>query len=199
MFKTPLILSLATCGLLAAGSASAADQTNGWFVNGNVGTAHYKATVDGLGTGTENNTAFMVNGGYRSQGILGFEAGYTNLGSVSETIGGDRAKLRADGWTLGLNGHFNFTDHWYLSARGGLFLWKLKLNATYTDVNDGRTTLRADKQSIDWYAGIGTGWDINRHWSVGANFDYYKIGDRYQGVGYDVGSRIFSVGAEYRF
>ncbi|TAL74264.1 MAG: porin family protein [Rhodanobacter sp.] len=190
-----LLPLVAACGLFA--TTAQADQTNGWFVNGNVGTAHYKATVSGVpGSGTDSNTAFILTAGYRDQGILGFEAGYTNLGSTTAKDDfGDRAKLKADGWTLGLNGHFNLKDRWYLSARGGLFLWKVKANVTYTDVTGGRTTLRGDEQALDWYAGIGTGYDISRNWSVGANFDYYKISKH----GYDIGTRVFSVGAEYRF
>lgn len=189
-----LTLVAATCGLFAA--TAHADQTNGWFVNGNVGTAHYKATVDGDGTGTDSNTAFMLNAGYRDQGILGFEAGYTNLGSVSSKDSyGDRYKLKGDGWTLGLNGHFNFNDHWYMSARAGGFLWKLKATAT---INDGTFTEtdRASKQGLGWYAGLGTGYDIDKHWSVGAAFDYYNMRSRGE---YEIGTRVFSVNAEYRF
>lgn len=198
MYRKLLPLAAAACGLFAT-TAYADQTTNGWFVNASGGTAHYKATVDGLGSGTDDNTAFILNAGYRDQGVLGFEAGYTNLGSVSATTdAGDRAKLKADGWTLGLNGHFNLTDHWYLSARGGLFMWKLKANVTVGSGAD-RATYRASKQSLNWYAGIGTGYDINRNWSVGASFDYYRISDKFDGVGFDVGSRVFSVGAEYRF
>ncbi len=188
-----LPLIAATCGLFAA--SAHADQTNGWFVNGNVGTAHYNATVDGVGTGTDSNTAFMLNAGYRDQGILGFEAGYTNLGSVTSRDSlGNRYKLKGDGWTFGLNGHFNFNDHWYMSARTGGFVWKLKATATIYQPT-GSATYRGSQQSLGWYAGVGTGYDINRHWSVGASFDYYEISKH----GYDFGTRIFSVGGEYRF
>lgn len=195
MHRKLLPLIAAACGLFA--TAACAEQTNGWFVNGDVGTAHYKATVSGVpGSGTDSNTAYIINAGYRDQGILGFEAGYTNLGSVTAKDDfGDRAKLKADGWTAGLNGHFDLTDQWYLSARGGLFLWKLKSNVTYTDVTGGRTTLRDSKQALDWYAGVGAGYNIDRHWSVGAAFDYYKVNTH----SYDIGTRVFSVTGEYRF
>jgi OmpA-OmpF porin, OOP family len=195
MQKKLLILVLATSGLVAVATAHA-EQPNGWFVNGNVGSSHYKAHIDGLGSGTENGTAFMVNAGYRDQRILGFEVGYTNLGNVSENDGyGDRVKLSGDGWTLGLNGHFNPTKQWYVSARGGAFLWKLSAKARIAYSDNSTDTFRGSEQSLGWYAGVGTGYDINRRWSVGANFDYYKIDKDY----YDLGSQIFSVSAEYRF
>ncbi|BFI97018.1 MAG: hypothetical protein RSP_25280 [Rhodanobacter sp.] len=193
--KKLLPLLAAACGLFAA--SAHADQTNGWFVNGNAGTAHYKATVDGVGTGTDSDTAFMLNAGYRDQGILGFEAGYTNLGSVSSKDGyGDTYKLKGDGWTLGLNGHFNFNDHWYMSARAGGFLWKLKSTLSVDIPGLGSATYRDSKQGLGWYAGVGTGYDIDKHWSVGADFDYYYMRNR---GNYEIGTRIFSVSAEYRF
>jgi opacity protein-like surface antigen len=195
MRKHLLPLAIAASGMAFVATAHA-EQPNGWFVNGNVGSSHYRAEVDDVGSGTETGTAFIVNAGYRDQRILGFEAGYTNLGSVSESDDfGDRVKLSGDGWTLGLNGHFNPTSHWYISARGGAFLWKLHAKARIA-YNDGSSdTFRGNEQSLGWYAGVGTGYDINRHWSVGGNFDYYKI-DKDM---YELGTRIFSVSAEYRF
>lgn len=195
MYRKLLPLVAAACGLFA--TAAHADQTNGWFVNGDVGTAHYKATVDGQGTGTDSNTAFILNGGWRSQGLIGFEAGYTNLGSVSAKDSyGDSAKIKGDGWTLGLDGHFNFNDHWYLSARTGGFLWKLKATATINEGLGASESFRDSKQGLGWFAGLGTGYDIDKHWSVGANFDYYNMRNRGY---YEIGTRIFSVSAEYRF
>ena len=195
MHKKQLALILAAAGFMVVTAAHAATP-NGWFVNGNAGTAHYTASVDNLGSGTESDTAFIINAGYRDQRILGFEAGYTNLGSISASDGaGTRAKLSGDGWTLGLNGHFNPTQHWYISSRAGAFLWKLHAKARIAYDDGTADSFRGSEQSLGWYAGVGTGYDINRHWSVGANFDYYKIDKD----SYDVGARIFSVSGEYRF
>ncbi|MEO7072073.1 MAG: porin family protein [Rhodanobacter sp.] len=194
MYNKRFILALAVGGLLATATVHA-DQPTGWFANTNLGTAHYKAHLDGVGSGTESDTAFMVNAGYRDERILGFEVGYTNLGSVAANDGaGSRAKLSADGWNLGANGHFKLSDRWFLSARGGAFQWKLRAKATLVD-EDGAQTVRGNTQSLDWYAGVGTGYDIDAHWGVGANFDYYKMAKQ----GLDLGTRVFSVSAEYRF
>ena len=58
-----------------------------------------------------------------------------------------------------------------------------------------RNPRRRVEQSLGWYAGVGTGFDIDRHWSIGANFDYYEMSKNEL----DIGSRVFTVGAEYRF
>ncbi|QEE25766.1 porin family protein [Rhodanobacter glycinis] len=193
------VIALLTAGACMAASAQAKDLT-GWFVNGNVGTIDYSASVnaDGYsGSGSKTGgTAVLVNAGYRSQ-FIGVEAGYANLGSVKESDGNVNSKLSGDGWTLGINGHFNPTRMWYISARGGAFIWKLRAKLTATDIRGAFGIERASgsQQSLGWYGGVGTGVDFNSHWSVGANFDYYKM----NGHGYDIGNKVYSVSAEYRF
>jgi hypothetical protein len=188
MNKKFATLALLAASTLATSAAGAADLT-GWFVNGGAGRANYNATVDGYGAGSDHGSAEIVNAGYRTQ-FIGFEAGYTNLGSVSAHDATDSAKLSGDGWTVGLNGHFNPTEQWYISARGGAFVWKMHATA-----NIGGQAYTGSERSLDWYAGVGTGYDINRHWSIGANFDYYKMAKHEL----DIGTRVFTVSAEYRF
>lgn len=196
-----MTLAVFAAGAGLAVNAQAKDLT-GWYVNGNAGSAHYDASTDAFGRGTDHGTAFSVNAGWRSQ-FIGVEAGYVDLGSVkAHDDVGDHAKLSGDGWTLGINGHFNPTKLWYISARGGALLWKLHGNATLTDGIDSYR-YRGDRQSLGWYAGVGTGIDINWHWSVGVHFDYYKIkDDKFDGFNtgnYDIGSKVYSLRAEYRF
>lgn len=194
MNKTLLVLALtAACGL-GASSAQAKDLT-GWFVNGGVGTAHYHASLYDYDVGTESDTAYQFNVGWRSQ-FIGFEAGYVNLGSVNEKDSyGNSASLSGRGVTLGLNGHFNPTNMWYISARGGLFSWKLNAKAALVDADGDVNQYSAHDSAMDWYAGVGTGVDFNRHMSLGANFDYYTINKH----GYDIGNRVYTINFEYRF
>ncbi|HVX06065.1 MAG TPA: outer membrane beta-barrel protein [Rhodanobacteraceae bacterium] len=186
-------LALFTAAACVAASAQAADVT-GWFVNGGVGSTHYKASYEGL-SGTESDNGFQINGGWRSH-FIGIEGGYADLGSVSENDGtGDSASLSGKGWTLGLNGHFNPTEKWYISARAGFFFWKLDGHADLADGNGGTTHYSASENGMNGYAGLGTGFDINRHWSVGVNFDYYKINKDH----FNIDTKMYSVNAEYRF
>ncbi len=188
----PLALPPA-CGF-GAPTAQAKNLT-GWFVKGAAGHVDYNAEAYDYDLGSEDGTALLVNAGYRWQ-FIGVEAGYTDLGSVSESDDfGDRAKLSGDGWTVGLNGHFNFTPQWYLSTRVGAFIWKLRGSLTIDDGTGLLSHYSDDRQSMDWYGGIGTGWDINRHWSVGLNFDYYNIDKDHV----EIGNKLYTVSAEYRF
>jgi OOP family OmpA-OmpF porin len=192
MKKTLLTLAVLAGSTLTAASVQAKDLTGG-FVNLGVGGVSYHATFDNYDLGSENGTAVILNAGYRTQ-FIGFEAGYTNLGSISYRDATDFAKLSGDGWTAGINGHFNPTDAWYISARGGAFVWKLHATLQSNDP-DFAFTEKLGKQTLSWYAGVGTGYDIDKRWSIGANFDYYKIAAH----GLDIGNRIYTVSAEYRF
>ena len=102
-------------------SAQAADNHNGFFINGNVG----QSNVD-KGNYDDDDTAFGANIGYRwavsPNVLLGVEGGYIDLGKVSPKSGGGAlGEAEIDGWTVGVNGHFNVADNWYLSGRAGLF------------------------------------------------------------------------------
>ncbi|HEX5489381.1 MAG TPA: outer membrane beta-barrel protein [Rhodanobacteraceae bacterium] len=185
-------LALFTAATCLAGGAQAKD-LSGWFINGGAGTAHYRATAYGV-SGSESDTSFQVTGGWRSQ-FIGLEAGYVDLGSVEGNDGiGDSAKLSGKGWTLGINGHFNPTDKWYISARAGFFNWKLDGRLTLAD-NGGNTTYSDSNRGTNGYAGIGTGVDFNRHVSLGVNFDYYQIREQ----DYKIHAKVYTVNMEYRF
>lgn len=197
MYKT--LAALAVAGVAACiGTAAQAKDVSGWFINGGVGSAHYDASANGL-HGSDSDTSFQFNAGWRSQ-FIGIEGGYVDLGSVSNHDDfGDSAHVSGKGWTVGVNGHFNPTEKWYISARAGLFRWSLHANTT-TVVNEGEggtVTEYASGSMSGWkgYAGVGTGVDFNHHWSLGGNFDYYQLGK--QGV--SIHAKVYSVNLEYRF
>lgn len=187
-----LMLALVAGMTLGATGVHAKDLTGG-FVNLGAGSASYHATLNNYDLGSDTGTAVIINAGYRTQ-FIGFEGGYTNLGSISQRDGNLGAKLSGDGWTAGINGHFNPTQRWYISTRVGAFLWKLHAKVTSNDPADS-FTIKAHEQSMDWYAGVGTGYDFNKRWSIGMNFDYYSI----KKSGLDIGNRVYTANVEYRF
>lgn len=190
MYKKLAALAPLTVAACLATSAQAKD-VSGWFVNGGVGSAHYTASFEGANLGKESDTGFQINGGWRSQ-FIGFEGGYVDLGGVSANDGaGNSGALSGNGWTLGLNGHFNPTDKWYISARAGFFRWTVDGHADFAD----GTHVSGNEHGLNGYAGVGTGVDFNRNWSLGVNFDYYKINKHHV----NINTKVYSVTAEYRF
>ncbi|MGH8190230.1 MAG: outer membrane beta-barrel protein [Rhodanobacteraceae bacterium] len=96
---------------------------------------------------------------------------------------------------MGLNGHFNPTDKWYISARAGFFRWTVDGRADLTDTTGATTHISGSEHGLNGYAGVGTGVGFNRNWSLGVNFDYCKINKHRV----NVDTKLYSVTAEYRF
>ena len=197
MKKTLLALTLATTGLLTVSAAfaqNASPDNGGWFVNGNVG-----RTSLNHGPYDDHDTGYAINGGYRwslaPNFALGAEVGYNDMGNIhpknifnSQPVV-DRSKSQLHGWTAGVNGHFNLTPNWYLSARTGLYSWTG--HGLSNDINPVRKSL--DNNS--YYAGAGMGYDFSNNVSLGLNYDHYDA--KKQNV--DLGTNMVSVSAEYRF
>src|ERR1700752_154590 len=121
MKNTMFAIALATAGLTAIPLTSHAADQSGFFINGNVGQSNLSK-----GDYDDDDTGFGGNVGYRwavaPNVLLGVEGGDTDLGKFStkdrfSALGIPDAELK--GWTLGVNGHFNVTENWYVSGRAG--------------------------------------------------------------------------------
>ena len=189
-------LAFAIAGLLAAAPTFAQTRADngGWFVNGSVGrTSINKGPYD------NNDTGYAGNFGYRwavSPSLaLGVEAGYNDLGNihVKHAFTSDpvvnNTKSELHGWTTGVNGHFNLTPEWYVSARTGIYGWRGH------GLSNSDNPLRKSVSKTDWYGGAGFGYDFASNWSVGVNYDYYHANKNRV----DLSTDMVSVGAEYRF
>lgn len=185
---------VAFIGLVVASSASYAADRTGFFVNGQVGQSSLDdETLD------DNDTSFAVGGSYR-WGMLGIEGGYVDLGeyenvySVPDLTTTTSADI--NGWTLGVNGHFNMTDNWYVSARLGIFHWdgSLDIRREY-GFSPLESRVHFDESGSDWYAGIGVGYDFNSNFGLGLSYDRYKADSN----GFDFTNDVVSLNAEYRF
>jgi opacity protein-like surface antigen len=190
MKTTLFAIALAAAGLVGVSTAQAADNHNGFFINGNIG----QSSVD-KGLYDDDDTSFGANLGYRwavsPSVLLGVEGGYVDLGKISPKGGGAAiGDAEVDGWTAGVNGHFNVAENWYLSGRAGLFRSDIK--GGYLE---GSTPVRVDDSSNDWYAGAGFGYDFSTNFSLGLNYDYYRT----EKAGLKLDPGVLSIGGEYRF
>ena len=197
MKNTVLAIALAASAfaLPAISRADSGDNgAGGFFINGNVG----QSDLD-KGLYNDHDTGYGANVGYRwafSPNVaIGVEGGYTKLGTFdpkeNSDIAGTFPRASVEGWNLGLNGHFNLSPNWYVSARGGYFRGDVK-GETFPSV---ATATFVDATSNKYYAGAGFGYDFSKNVSVGLNYDYYKTDT--QGLALD--PRLISVSGEYRF
>ena len=110
--------------------------------------------------------------------------------------------------TVGVNGKINLVPQWYISAHGGYF----RANDNNQNYNNSvgqdlgfSSGGRADRGS--WYAGLGTGWDVNEHFGIGVSYDYFhadagKVRNNATGEvsrGLKRSTGIVSLAGEYRF
>jgi hypothetical protein len=141
---------------------------------------------------------------------LGLEAGYADLGNYKLSNIGSSGSVNQSstvnalrGWTLGANGRINLLPQWYISAHGGYFHANNNGGAYNDSLNQ---VLFHGGDRGGYYGGVGTGWDINNHFGLGLQYDYYHAS---AGKLYDLASDsdfavrrstgIVSLQAEYRF
>jgi len=193
MKSTILAIALAAAGFAALPVASHAADTSGFFINGNVGQSNLSK-----GAYDDDDTGYAANVGYRwavaPNVLIGLEGGYTDLGSISPKSGyrgSGVGSADVKGWNVGVNGHFNVTDNWYISGRGGFF--RADLEGGYLD--SVGAPVRVDDNSNKWYAGAGFGYDFSNKFSLGLNYDYYRA----EKAGLKIDPALVSVSGEYRF
>ena len=212
MKNTLLPLTLAAAALLVLPTFGYAQAIDGGFVNGNFGRTSFDSRwID------DSDTSYGVNVGYRwaasPETLIGFEAGYVDLGKYSfpasitslqpvnvpwtePEIYAGRGSTKTSGWTIGANGRFNLSPNWYIGGRAGFIRAtldsRIRINRPDNSVFRDDYTNHAD----GWYAGVGVGYDFKSNFSLALNYDKYSAKDQ----GYKlVNSDVVSVSGEYRF
>jgi hypothetical protein len=164
--KTLLAVSL--LALAGASSVATAADDDSWFVRGNVGTSRLNTNDFGsFGSGT----AAGVSGGYYFTPNIGVEGRYMDYGNHDVPfIGGGSA--RVDGFGIGVVGKWHFDPNntgFYVDARGGFLRTETKLPGGQN--GDGGNVHLTDDHSSG-YIGVGGGWDFNRNFGLGLNYEY---------------------------
>ena len=189
MKKTLLLTSaLMLAGLSSAASAADAGQ---WFVRGETGRSHTSADLSGIGSDSDNDTAYSLRTGYYFNPNFAVEGFYSNLYDKDFTYAtpnDGNVKLSAIG--LGVVGKKNF------GADGNGFFVDGRAGVTRGKVEASITGLGKDSDtSTKPYVGVGAGFDFNRNFGVSLNYDHHKG----SGQNVDVTANTLTAGAEYRF
>jgi len=222
---------------------------SGFFINGQIG----RVNADVTRTWTYNaagdkknervnfhsgDPGYGVNLGYRWQS-LGVEVGYTNLGEFKHNVVSPHQEVgvgkpgvfdvvspesKVHAYTLGVNGHFNLDDNWYMSGRAGVF--RFQTNSPEHKLYPGNTAennpikIKANESGWGPYFGIGFGYDFTRNFGIGINYDYFRGRQKERNItvtqatgdstttttastkldnGLKLKSGLISLSAEYRF
>lgn len=199
MKKTLFAVALAAVGFAAVPAAfaqSAPTQTaqQGWYVGaeagyGQINKGPYDSHGDAIG-GIKGGYRFAIN----PETSIGVEAGYQYLGRIDARDGaGSSFRSKLYGPTLGANLRYNFTPNWYGEVRaGGFYAQGQGLTNTASPSYERFERTR-------YYAGVGVGYNIDQHWSVGVNYNYYDGTSRGGDRGVQLQTNAYTVAAEFRF
>jgi OmpA-OmpF porin, OOP family len=198
--KTLFAVALAAAGLAVvpaafAQTAPTGTAQQGWYVGAEAGYGMVnKGAYDNKG-----NYIGGIKGGYRfainPEASVGVEAGYQYLGFVNakNSYGGDLApRGRFHSPTLGANLRWNFNPDWYAEIRAGAF------QAKGVGLTDNAYAYQRIS-TIRPYAGVGVGYNINQHFSVGVNYNYYDATGKGGNQGVQLQTNAVTVAGEYRF
>jgi hypothetical protein len=188
-------LALVASALLCVGAQNAAANEIGFYMGGYLGQSKKevpRAPLDDFAVAVhevafftpsdvqssldDTDTAFAIFGGYRLNRYLGFEAGFTNLGTVtykSQATGSfpleagrvnTTVESETSGFTLSVLGLLPLTRNWELFARGGALFASNQLKFVITAEGQqfippigNRVTDSGSKTTTETYASVGIG------------------------------------------
>jgi len=167
-----------------------------FFVDGQLGQTQARTGLLDHNNGVFQNVRF----GWRWNGIVGPEVGYVYLGRPKADFGNASLSVKPRAVTVGVNAKYNVYENWFVTAHAGYlrsqtkFAWSGIIDNNYKTFNNGL------------YAGLGVGYDLTKNFSVGLNYDNYRINAgnstsaNYVGVGRTrVNVAAYSASVEYRF
>ncbi|WP_017463145.1 outer membrane beta-barrel protein [Dyella ginsengisoli] len=161
------------------------------------GSYRYSDRLDG----TDVAGAVRVGVMWQGQADWGIEAGYVDLGQVSDQYivfpSNVTNESRTRGMLVGGNFTYRFDAPWYLSARGG---WLHSWTDLRTRVDGPYGAAPSASASGDgFYVGVGGGYDISERLSIGLHYDLYHV--QASGGGADLSGDIGTamVQLEYRY
>lgn len=201
------LITTAALALAGACAPSFAQEDAGALLV-HVGLGQSKYHVDNAasapGASDDAGTARSLRLGYLWQGQVhfGVEGGYIDLGkltmsSVANAVLQD-ATVHAKGWMLGAIGEYHFADRWFVSARGGWL--RTSTDVTYRYAGPVASfSADGSANGNGWYAGVGVGYDVARHASLGLGYDNYHVVGKTERVSADANVAAFMLTYEYRF
>jgi OOP family OmpA-OmpF porin len=167
MHKTLLAAVLAVAAVSPfAAKADESNQTDNFFVAGNLGQSNYR-----IGGISDKSDVFQnVRFGWRWNGIVGAEIGYAYLGQAKNTADFATTFAKPRLGQIGVTGKYNFYNNWYVTGHGGYLRSRTTAGVTVGDV-----TASQRSWNNGWYAGAGVGYDVTKNVSVAVNYDNYHV------------------------
>lgn len=137
-----------------------------------------QARVDG-----QNRTAWGLFAGYQWTSMLGFEAGYTDLGEVRTRLSGVTSDIEAylegatevhprtiSGYEFAVLARWPITEDLDIFGRGGVLVGDSKYRAKAISNSASRT-----EEETEWTYGLGVDFDFSERWALRASWSRYQV------------------------
>ena len=85
-----------------------------------------------------------------------------------------KTRVGASGVTLGMNVRSQLGDNWYMSARAGVLLWDVEVQAALCNAECAQSQ-RGRLDGSDFYAGGGLGYDFSQRYGVSLSYELYRV------------------------
>ena len=179
MTVTALLLTLSMASLPTTAG-------EGFYAGASIGSASLDDDFDGLEV-DDDTTAYRLVAGWWVNRYFALEAGYHNFGDFEQdfTINGvrHRAKLSADGYTLGVQGSYPVANKVDILGRAGWFFWDGE-----AEINN---VSQASPEETNPYLGLGLSYAFTDSFSVNGDWTHYELES--------TNSDVFSIGFQFRF
>jgi OOP family OmpA-OmpF porin len=179
--------------VLAALAGTAAAQSQGAYVGGNVGRAEQKITIEGFSE-KDHDTGFKLYGGYNFNQYFGLEGGYADLGKLELSALNSRFKTEPTSVYFAATGTLPLDAGFSLFGKAGIARTEVKAFAT-----DGFDSVRDKASRSTAYVSVGAAYAINTNFSVVAEYEYFGKVAKLDGVDGDLKANMVSVGVRYKF
>jgi OOP family OmpA-OmpF porin len=174
-----LLLALSTTPF----SATAGE---GFYAGASIGSAKLDGDFDGLDI-DDDTTAYRIVGGWWVNRYFALEAGYHNFGDFEQNFNlngtSSRARLSADGYTLGVQASYPLTSKVAVFGRAGAFFWDGE-----AEINN---VSQASPEETNPYLSLGLSYGLTENLSVIGDWTRYELES--------ANSDVFSMGFQFRF
>lgn len=178
--------------VLAALAGTAAAQSQGAYVGGNVGRAEQKVSLDGFGSEKDHDTGFKLYGGYNFTQNFGLEAGYADLGKLERSAFDETVSIEPTSVYFAATGTVPLDAQFSLFGKAGVARTEVKGTVSGFGFRES-----GKENRTSGYFAVGAAYAINNNFSVVAEYEYF--GKIYKEEGADVKANMVSVGVRYKF
>ncbi|MFL6708109.1 MAG: outer membrane beta-barrel protein [Massilia sp.] len=176
------------CG--AAAAAPAAPASN-FYVGAGVGQSEQKYSIEGMNA-KDNETAFLINGGYKFNQNVALEIGYTSFGKLEESVPNASLSIEPKSFYAAVVGTYPINEQFAVFGKLGAARTRTTLSVSLNGVSD---SVKNNDNSV--LVGIGASYAVTSN--VDITLEYLNFGKVAKADGDSIKASQITLGARFSF